>query len=95
MLFVEKGKKKKIVETKLLQPDEQLLHIKILRALFHLAEQILVNENFEILNLVDHCWKVPEGKLESKWFERSVLSSIKATDYLLKVLCEGYFLVKL
>ena len=41
MLFVEKGKKKKIVETKLLQLDEQLLHIKILRVLFHLAEQIV------------------------------------------------------
>ena len=34
MLLVTKGKKKNFIETKLFLPDEQLLHMKILRANF-------------------------------------------------------------
>ena len=61
MLFVIKGKKKKFLKTKLLPPNEQLLHMKILRANFvSCGAAICVNQRFEILNLVDYGWKVSE-----------------------------------
>ena len=81
MLLVTKGKKKKFVKTKLLPPDEQSLHMKILRANFVLCVAAnCVNQHFEILNLVDYGWKVSEGKLEPNWFEGSAFLSIEDTD---------------
>ena len=81
MLFVTKGKKKKFVETKILEPDEQSLHMKILRANFvSCVAANYVHQHFEILNLVDYGWKVPEVKLEPNWFEGSALSSIEDID---------------
>ena len=82
MLFATKGKKKKLVETKLLATYEQLLlYMKILRANFVLCGgSNCVNQHFEILNLVEYDWKVWEGKLEPNWFERSALSSAEDND---------------
>ena len=62
-------------------PDEQSLHMKILRAnLVSWSGANCVNQHFEILNLVDYGWKVAEGKLEPNWFEESALSSIEDID---------------
>ena len=74
MLFVTKEKKKKFVETKILLPDEQLIHNKILRANFaSCGGASCVSQHFEILNLVDYGWKVSAGKLTPNWFEGSGL----------------------
>ena len=81
MPFVTKGKKKNFVDTKFLPPDEQSLHMKILRAnLVSCSGANCVNQHFEILNLVDYGWKVAEGKLEPNWLEESALSSIEDID---------------
>ena len=81
MSLVTKGKKKKFVKTKLLPPDEQSRHMKILRANFFLCVAAnCVNQHFEILNLVDYGWKVSEGKLEPNWFEGSALVSVQDID---------------
>ena len=81
MPFVTKGKKKNFVDTKFLPPDEQSLHMKILRAnLVSCSGANCVNQHFEILNLVDYGWKVAEEKLEPNWFEESALSSIEDID---------------
>ena len=78
MLFVTKGKKRKFVETKLLPPDEQSLHLKILEANFvSCSGANCVNQT---LNLVDYGWNVSERKLEPNWFERSALLSIEDID---------------
>ena len=81
MPFVTKGKKKNFVDTKFLPPDEQSLHMKILRAnLVSCSGANCVNQHFEILNLVDYGWKVAQEKLEPNWFEESALSSIEDID---------------
>ena len=50
-----------MVETKLLVPDEQLLHMKILSDNFVLyGGTNCVNQAFEILNLVDYGWKIAD-----------------------------------
>ena len=80
-LFVTKGRKKKLFQTKLLPPNEQSLHMKILRANFvSCGGANCVNQHFEILNLVDYGWEVSVGKLETNSFEESALSSIENID---------------
>ena len=62
-------------------PDEQSLHMKILRANFvSCGAANCVNQHFEILNLVGYGRRVSEGKLELNWFEGSALLSIEDTD---------------
>ena len=54
MLFVTKGKTKIFVEIELLLPEEQSLHMKILRANFASCVGIhFFNQHFEILNNLD------------------------------------------
>ena len=78
MLFVTKGKKKKLIETKILPPNEQSLHMKIVRANFlSCGGANCMNQHFEILNLVDHGWEVSDRRLETSWFEESVFSLFK------------------
>ena len=59
MPFITKGKTKKFVEIKLLPPDKQSLHMKILEVNFvSCGRANCVNQHFEILNLVDDDWNV-------------------------------------
>ena len=82
MLFVTKGKKKKLLETKLLPPDEQSLHMEILRTNFvSYGATVCLNQHFEIVNQGDYSRKVSEGKLEPNWLEGSSLSSIEDNDH--------------
>ena len=78
MPFVTKGKKKNFVDTKFLPPDEQSLHMKILRAnLVSCSGANCVNQHFEILNLVDYGWKVAEGKLEPNGLRNQLFHLLK------------------
>ena len=81
ILFVTKGKKKNLAETELLPPDEQSLHMKILRVnFFSYGWASGLKQHFEILNPVEYGWKISEEKLEPNWFEGSALPSIKDID---------------
>ena len=82
MLFVTKGKKKKLFETKLLPLDEQSLHMEILITNFvSYGATVCLNQHFEIVNLGDYSRKVSEGKLQPNWLEGSSLSSIEDNDH--------------
>ena len=78
MLFVKKGKKKVLVQTKQLPPYERSLLMKILRANYiSYCWENCLNQHFEIPNPLVYGWKICDGKLEPSWFEGPALPSFE------------------